>query len=78
MVNIYLWDPETDSAIRARDASAMSVGRGGKGGLGASWIFTHDTANVFFNKHSFGENIPTLTNHRSSLQGWLSLSGKGD
>jgi len=25
------------------------------------WIFTHDTANVFFNKHTFRENISTPT-----------------
>jgi len=37
--------------------------RAGGWGEAPPWIFTHDTANVFFNKHSFCENIPTLTNH---------------
>jgi len=38
----------------------------GQGGV-PPWIFTHDTANVFFNKHSFCEDIPTLINYRNSL-----------
>jgi len=36
------------------------------------------TANVFFNKHSLCENIPTLTNHLSSLLVWLTLRGRGN
>jgi len=31
-----------------------------------------------FNKYSFCVNIPTLTNHFSSLLLWLTLSGRGD
>jgi len=38
----------------------------------------HDTANVFFNKHSFCENISILTNHLSSLLRWLTLRGSGN
>jgi len=41
------------------------------------WIFIHDTANVFFKKHSLCENIPTFTNHLSSLLRWLTLRGRG-
>jgi len=37
----------------------MGVGRGGKGG---PW-----PANVFFNKHAYCKNNPTLANHRISL-----------
>jgi len=43
------------------DSAYMGVGRGGK--ACSPWIFIHDIANVFFNKHSLFENIPTLTNH---------------
>jgi len=41
------------------------------------WIFAHDTANVFFNKYLFYENILTLTNHLRSLLCRLSLRGRG-
>jgi len=50
----------------------------GQGGRGLPWIFIHDIANVFFNKHSLCENILTLTNHRSSLLYWLTLRDRGD
>jgi len=41
----------------------MGVGRGGKDGHSHSPGFSHMTVNVFFNKLSFCENIPTLTYH---------------
>jgi len=31
------------------------------------WIFTQDTAIMFYNKHSFCENIPTLTNQPTTV-----------
>jgi len=49
----------------------MGVGSGGV----APWIFIHDIINVFFNKHSHGENITTLNNHLSSLLCWLTKEG---
>jgi len=45
----------------------MGIDRGEQGGRVPSWIFKHDTVNVLFNKRAFCENIPTFTNHRSSL-----------
>jgi len=33
---------------------------------------------VFIKKHSFYENIPTLTNYLSSLLCWLTLRDRGD
>jgi len=53
--------------------------RGEKGrGAWPILIFMHDTANVFFNKHSLCENISTLTNHLSCLLCWLTLRHRGD
>jgi len=52
----------------------MSVGNGEQVGVGG-WIFTYNTANVFFIYQSFCENIPTLTNHCISLLSWLTLKG---
>jgi len=49
---------------------SLDVGRR----VGGGWIFTHDIANVFFNKHSFCEHILSLTNHLR----WLTLRGRGD
>jgi len=39
------------------------VGKGGKESRALPWIFIHDTANVYFNKHSLCESIQTLSNH---------------
>jgi len=49
-----------------------------QGGAVVPWIFICDTANVFFNKYSFCENITTLTNELNSLLCWLTLRGGGD
>jgi len=56
----------------------MGIGGEGIGGRAPQWIFTHRTANVFFTKHSFRKNIPTLINYRSSLLRWLTLRGRDD
>jgi len=56
---------QTEILYKNKKQHIMRVDSGGGGG-GAEgrgpppWIFKHDTANVFSNKHLFCENIPTL------------------
>jgi len=55
----------------------MGVGQWGEGRGACSWIFIHDTDNVFSTTIRFVN--PTLTNHLSSLLCYyLTLRGRGD
>jgi len=48
----------------------------GRVGRDPSGFSCHDTANVFFSKHSFCDNVLTLTNHLCSLLHWLTLRSR--